>query len=67
MIFVNEIAFVVHSTVDSYLGSVNKNIGNAFLLVWKMTGSESLSQRENIADLSVIAILKIMTGLALSK
>lgn len=67
MIFVNEIAFIVHSTVDFYLGSSNKNIGDAFLLVWKMTGSESLSQRENIADLSVIAFLKIMTGLALSK
>lgn len=67
MIFVNEIALVVHSTVDSHLGSANKNIGDAFLLVWKMTGTENLTQRENIADLSVIAFLKIMAGLALSK
>lgn len=35
MVFVNEIAEIVHSTVDSYGGSANKNIGDAFLLVWK--------------------------------
>ena len=35
--FVNEIAEIVHGTVDSFLGSANKNIGDAFLLVWKYT------------------------------
>ena len=35
MVFVNEIAEIVHGTVDKYLGSANKNIGDAFLLVWK--------------------------------
>ncbi len=35
MIFVNEIAHIVHSTVHKYEGAVNKNIGDAFLLVWK--------------------------------
>ena len=35
MLFVNEIAEIVHGTVDSYLGNPNKNIGDAFLLVWK--------------------------------
>ena len=33
--FVNNIAAVVHSQVDRYGGSINKNIGEAFLLVWK--------------------------------
>lgn len=33
--FVNEIAEIVHGTVDHYNGSSNKNIGDAFLLVWK--------------------------------
>jgi class 3 adenylate cyclase len=36
MDFVNEIAEIVHSTVDYYLGAANKNIGDAFLLVWKI-------------------------------
>lgn len=35
MIFVNEIAEIVHGIVDMYSGSANKNIGDAFLLVWK--------------------------------
>lgn len=35
MMFVNEIAEIVHGTVDHYSGSANKNIGDAFLLVWK--------------------------------
>lgn len=36
MIFVNNIAEIVHSMVDRYKGAANKNIGDAFLLVWKM-------------------------------
>ena len=35
MVFVNEIAEIVHGMVDHYNGSANKNIGDAFLLVWK--------------------------------
>ncbi len=35
MQFVNSIAEVVHSEVDLYLGAANKNIGDAFLLVWR--------------------------------
>jgi len=35
MVFVNEIALIVHSAVDHFQGAANKNIGEAFLLVWK--------------------------------
>ncbi len=35
MVFVNQVAEVVHSMVDRFQGSANKNIGDAFLLVWK--------------------------------
>jgi len=35
MIFVNEIGEIVHGIVDKYSGAANKNIGDAFLLVWK--------------------------------
>ena len=35
MLFVNEIGEIVHGIVDKYMGSANKNIGDAFLLVWK--------------------------------
>lgn len=33
MVFVNEIAEIVHSIVDHFSGAANKNIGDAFLLV----------------------------------
>lgn len=36
MMFVNNIGDIVHSMVDRYLGAANKNIGDAFLLVWKL-------------------------------
>jgi len=36
MVFVNTIAKVVHSIIDRFAGSANKNIGDAFLLVWKI-------------------------------
>ena len=36
MIFVNTIASVVHGNTDKYGGAANKNIGDAFLLVWKL-------------------------------
>ena len=34
MLFVNNIADIVHSISDRYTGSPNKNIGDAFLIVW---------------------------------
>lgn len=33
--FVNEIANITHNLVDSTTGAPNKNIGEAFLFVWK--------------------------------
>jgi len=35
MVFVNEIGEIVHGIVDQFSGAANKNIGDAFLLVWK--------------------------------
>ena len=40
MVFVNEIAEIVHGIVDSFSGAPNKNIGDAFLLVWKLPESQ---------------------------
>ena len=39
MLFVNEIGEIVHGVVDRYMGTANKNIGDAFLLVWKFEES----------------------------
>ncbi len=35
MSYVNQVAEITHSMVDRYGGAANKNIGEAFLLVWK--------------------------------
>jgi class 3 adenylate cyclase len=35
MSYVNQVAEITHSMVDRYGGSANKNIGDAFLCVWK--------------------------------
>jgi hypothetical protein len=37
MIFTNQIARIVHSSVHASGGDVNKNIGDAFLAVWKLS------------------------------
>ena len=44
MIFVNNIAEIVHSMVDRYKGSANKNIGDAFLLVWKINEQQYVEE-----------------------
>lgn len=36
MVYVNTIGEIVHSYTDRYHGAANKNIGDAFLLVWKI-------------------------------
>lgn len=37
MSYVNAIAKIVHMEVSLHYGSANKNIGDAFLLVWKFS------------------------------
>ena len=37
MVFVNQVAEIVHALVDMFGGNANKNIGDAFLLVWKVS------------------------------
>jgi len=36
IMYINTIANIVHSDTSSYYGAANKNIGNAFLLAWKI-------------------------------
>jgi hypothetical protein len=36
MLFANEIAEIVHSVNDSFYGAINKNLGDCFLIIWKL-------------------------------
>uniref|UniRef100_A0A061R4B8 Adenylyl cyclase n=1 Tax=Tetraselmis sp. GSL018 TaxID=582737 RepID=A0A061R4B8_9CHLO len=48
MEFVNSIAKIVHMEVSLHGGSANKNIGDAFLLVWKLP-SQLLANADDLA------------------
>ncbi len=62
MIFVNTIASIVHSNADKYGGAPNKNIGDAFLLVWKLIinfEDESMQSLEITDENEYIVLKKI--------
>jgi class 3 adenylate cyclase len=72
MVFVNEIAEIVHEITTDHCGSANKNIGDAFLLIWKFEDSftenesgelklKNISQVNQIVDCSLITFLKILS------
>ena len=46
MLFVNEIGEIVHGLVDQFQGAANKNIGDAFLLVWKFLEEDMIRNPE---------------------
>lgn len=66
----------MHSMVDRYAGAANKNIGDAFLLVWKMPedkyiideSDNSVEFRDKpyvsiLADFALISFMKIQAKL----
>ena len=79
MMFVNEIADIVHNIVDDYSGAPNKNIGDAFLLIWKIPGEEIRTDNDDqlimkggpktqaIADMATFSFLKIVASINKSK
>jgi class 3 adenylate cyclase len=74
MLYVNKIAEVVHSVVDKYYGGTNKNIGDAFLILWRLSNAEVDSTDDGLIaktssasfmfDMAVFAYLKIIAKLA---
>lgn len=54
MIFVNTIADIVHSLADLSLGAANKNVGDAFLIVWKIRPEDTFHIYKNCIDMSVV-------------
>jgi class 3 adenylate cyclase len=53
MVFVNEIADIIHSSVDLFGGAANKNIGDAFLIVWKLP--EKKKEKLEVSNSSKVA------------
>ena len=53
MTFVNQIAEVTHSNCSKNGGAANKNIGEAFLLVWKYKNPEEFKEGAEIKNLKI--------------
>ena len=65
MTFVNQIAEITHSSVKKYGGQANKNIGDAFLLVWKLKLKDSQNIIQNITDEEISAENSLIADMAL--
>jgi len=66
MMYVNEIASIVHTQVSLHSGCANRNMGDSFLLIWKkMPGS--FDTWTNVAEKSLISFLKVMIEISRNK
>lgn len=59
MTFVNQVAEIVHGVVDEFHGAANKNNGDMFLMIWRLTDQEE-AKVTKLADMSMIAFTKIL-------
>ena len=64
MLFVNRIAFILHGIVVKCSGAANKNIGDAFLLMWKVDDHMTISAVSHIADQALLAFCKTLIELS---
>ena len=62
MLFVNRIAHILHSIVAQCSGAANKNIGDAFLLTWKLENDDEQAKTA-LADQALLAFCKTMIEL----
>ncbi|CAD7947346.1 unnamed protein product [Amoebophrya sp. A25] len=74
MVFVNSIGHIVHKCVHRWSGVANKNIGDAFLVLWKIDqeylpkrgvqssqkSAQAAARVSDIADRSLFAFLKVI-------
>jgi class 3 adenylate cyclase len=80
MIFTNEIALILHTSVDECLGVTNRNLGDVFVLVWKfpeeVTMKDAAKSKSLIpghpfiaqyADLALISYIKMVSELNRNK
>jgi len=72
LVFVNQVAEIVHGVVDQFHGAANKNNGDSFLLVWRTSGGKYGSlppdvKLQKLADFSVLAIVNMISALHRSR
>lgn len=59
MSFVNTIAEIVHSNVHNWAGNSNKNLGNAFVVVWRLGDEQTLL---SISTQNALGVLHKLTA-----
>jgi len=65
MVFVNQIAEITHTAVTKYGGSANKNLGDAYLLVWKYANPQEFNTDKDYEDLTFSAANRDCADMAL--
>mmetsp|Transcript_8444 Transcript_8444/g.26258 ORF Transcript_8444/g.26258 Transcript_8444/m.26258 type:complete len:919 (-) Transcript_8444:232-2988(-) len=63
MVFVNQVAEIVHNIVDTWHGAANRNIGDAFLIVWRMCEDFTKADRTKVGDMSVISFVQVVAAI----
>merc|ERR1719188_2438926 len=63
MVFVNQVAEIVHNIVDTWHGAANRNIGDAFLIVWRMRDHFSPEFRTKVGDMSVMSFVQVVAAI----
>mmetsp|Transcript_56682 Transcript_56682/g.132463 ORF Transcript_56682/g.132463 Transcript_56682/m.132463 type:complete len:997 (+) Transcript_56682:111-3101(+) len=66
MLFVNQVGEIVHGCVDDFHGAPNRNIGDAFLVMWRLTGNQPEKQTK-LADMSLMSYVKIIAEINKSR
>eukprot|EP00931_Biecheleriopsis_adriatica_P121080 TRINITY_DN9615_c0_g2_i1.p1 TRINITY_DN9615_c0_g2~~TRINITY_DN9615_c0_g2_i1.p1 ORF type:complete len:1000 (-),score=197.31 TRINITY_DN9615_c0_g2_i1:267-3266(-) len=66
MLFVNQVGEIVHGCVDDFHGAPNKNIGDSFLLVWRLSGATQEVQSK-LADMALMSYIKVIAELNKSR
>jgi len=64
MLFVNRIASILHELVSQCKGAANKNIGDAFLLTWKIEENWSVRKVADHADQALYAFALTVVEMA---
>merc|ERR1719238_1923572 len=72
MVFVNTVGGIVHACVHRWGGVANKNIGDAFLMLWKMPEAteekgrnakvmlDVATQSSDLADRALLSFVKVI-------
>eukprot|EP01022_Parablepharisma_sp_SALTPOND_P023258 TRINITY_DN4865_c0_g1_i1.p1 TRINITY_DN4865_c0_g1~~TRINITY_DN4865_c0_g1_i1.p1 ORF type:complete len:1061 (-),score=72.97 TRINITY_DN4865_c0_g1_i1:835-4017(-) len=66
MVFVNEVADIIHGYTHRYLGYPNKNIGDAFLTVWKFLDKDvqTVDDKIELKDSSTVSAMADMAAIS---